>query len=99
MGFAGHGRCRPGLVDPPCEGLVWARMDGLKHLWAEQARQQRELGLDPSELNDLERRRVSSDLLLQLHEEVSEIGRLQSGYKRHLLRLPHFSQAALAEEC
>jgi phosphoglycolate phosphatase-like HAD superfamily hydrolase len=58
----------------------------LKNLWDVQAEQQRELGLDPAALSPLERRNVARDLLLSLHEEVSELQR-QSGqsYKRHIL--------------
>ncbi len=58
----------------------------LKRLWEIQAEQQRELGLDPVALSPLERRDAVRDLLLSLHEEVSELQR-QSGqsYKRHIL--------------
>lgn len=58
----------------------------LKHLWDIQSEQQRELGLDPAALSPLERRNVARDLLLSLHEEVSELQRTSGqSYKRHIL--------------
>lgn len=73
--------------------------DRLAKLWGLQAQQQRELGLDPSELSDVERRRLCDDLTLQLHEEVSELGRLSGGYKRHILRAPKANLGAVVIEC
>lgn len=68
-------------------------------MWAAQAQQQRELGLDPAGLSDVERRRVADDLALQLHEEASELGRLSGGYKRHILRAQKVDRHAVAFEC
>ena len=68
-------------------------------MWAAQEQQQRELGLDPSELSDVERRRLGDDLALLLHEEASELGRLSGGYKRHILRANKVDRHAVAFEC
>lgn len=73
--------------------------DRLTWLWETQAQQQRELGLEPSELGDIERRQTLGDLARLLHEEVTELGRLSPSYKRHLLRSPGASSSAVAEEC
>src|SRR6478609_1980169 len=73
--------------------------DHLIKMWALQAQQQRELGLDPNELSDVERRRLCDDLTLQMHEEVSELGRLSGGYKRHILRAPKTNLGAVGIEC
>lgn len=68
-------------------------------MWAAQEQQQRELGLDPNELSDVERRRLGDDLALLLHEEASELGRLSGGYKRHILRANKVDRHAVAFEC
>jgi len=68
-------------------------------MWAAQEQQQRELGLDPAELSDVERRRLGDDLALLLHEEASELGRLSGGYKRHILRASKVDRHAVAFEC
>jgi phosphoglycolate phosphatase-like HAD superfamily hydrolase len=59
--------------------------DALKRMWDAQAAQQRDLGLDPSTLAPLARREVNHELLLSLHEEVSELQRQTGAYKRHIL--------------
>lgn len=74
-------------------------MDRLSDIWKIQADQQRELGLDPAELSDVQRRRLADDLVIQLHEEATEIGRLSSAYKRHVLRSPRVAASAVADEC
>lgn len=71
----------------------------LAKLWTVQENQQRELGLDPLELSDVERRRLADDLALQLHEEVSELARLSGGYKRHILRAQRATHGAVGIEC
>ena len=58
-----------------------------------------ELGLDPETLSDVERRRQHTDLVTQLHEEASELGRAVGGYKRHVLRAPAVERYAVAIEC
>ena len=57
----------------------------LRRLWDLQAKQQHDLGIDPRCLNELDRRIASGDLILNLHEEVSELGRVIARYKRHIL--------------
>lgn len=61
--------------------------DALKEMWDAQAKQQRELGLDPRHMNEVDRRVVSGDLVLSMYEELSELQRLTTHYKRHLLAL------------
>lgn len=73
--------------------------DRLSELWEAQRLQQRELGLEPAELSDLERRAAVGDLICLLHEEAAELGRLSPHYKRHLLRSASVSAVAVAEEC
>lgn len=72
--------------------------DTLKELWALQASQQSALGLDPEALSAVERRALTSDLLLLLHEESGEAGRVLGSYKRHILVHPEIHREALAEE-
>lgn len=72
--------------------------DSFQHMWELQAGQQRELGLDPEQMDDVERGRVITDIVAQAHEEVSELGRLSSAYKRHLLSRPRAEPAVVAEE-
>jgi len=72
--------------------------DAFGVMWDEQSGQQRELGLDPEHLDDVERGRVITDIVAQAHEEVSELGRLSSAYKRHLLSRPRTDPAMVAEE-
>jgi len=72
--------------------------DGLKILWDLQASQQVELGLDPKHMNEVDRARATSDLVLGLHEEVTELGRLSSSYKRHLLRDDRVERYNVSEE-
>jgi uncharacterized HAD superfamily protein len=73
--------------------------DALVRIWTEQEVQQRELGLDPSDLSDVERRRLAVDLTMHMHEEVSELGRLSGGYKRHILRAADANLGDIAIEC
>ena len=73
-------------------------MIDLIELWGLQLEQQRDLGLDPCQLDDVERGRVITDLVVQLHEEVSELGRMVPTYKRHLLSRPGAVSAVVAEE-
>ncbi len=74
-------------------------MTKLSDLWLLQELQQRELGLDPATLSQVEQRRLADDLVLGLHEEVSDVGRLGGGYKRHILRGSPASPGAVANEC
>jgi uncharacterized HAD superfamily protein len=60
-------------------------MDKFEELWGLQELQQVQLGLDPANMGSVERRRLTTDLVAQLHEEVSELGRANPTYKRHLL--------------
>lgn len=62
--------------------------DMLGEMWTLQAAQQKDLGLDPRHMSDVERRRTTSDLVTLLHEETSDIGRLSGAHKRHLLSTP-----------
>jgi hypothetical protein len=71
----------------------------LRDLWQAQEDQQRELGLDPTTLSQVERRRLADDLVLGLHEEVTDVGRLGAGYKRHILRSSSATRGAVANEC
>lgn len=72
--------------------------DALDRMWDVQAEQQRELGLDPSGMTEVERARTVSDLILQLHEEATELGRLTSTYKRHLMLRTQVHSDNVAEE-
>lgn len=68
-------------------------------LWNVQKVQQQQLGLDSELLNQLERRRLTDDLLMLAHEEAAELGRLAGGYKRHILRASEAAPGAIANEC
>lgn len=59
--------------------------DLLKTIWSLQAKQQRDLGLDPRYMNEVDKRSASSDYILSLYEEVSELQRVISNYKKHIL--------------
>lgn len=72
--------------------------DRLVEIWQVQQEQQRELGMDPRHMSDVDRRRITSDLVLQLHEEASELGRIASTHKRHLLAAPHIDPGNVALE-
>ena len=93
----------PTIVEAKGDGLFECRVDTgedvLDELWRLQFEQQRELGLDPETLSDVERRRQHTDLVTQLHEEASELGRAVGGYKRHVLRAPAVERYAVAIEC
>lgn len=75
-----------------------AEHDGLKILWNAQAIQQSELGLHPKHMNDMDRARATADLVLGLHEEATELARLGSTHKRHLLRQQRVERHDVAEE-
>lgn len=62
--------------------------DSLSKIWRLQAAQQAELGLDPRHMNDVVRRDVSADLILNLYEEVTAVQAVTTHYKRHLLTPP-----------
>jgi 5'(3')-deoxyribonucleotidase len=49
-------------------------------------------------MDEIGRGRVITDIIAQAHEEVSELGRLSSAYKRHLLSRPRMETAVVAEE-
>lgn len=72
--------------------------DRLIEIWQVQERQQAELGLDPRHMSDVERRRTTSDLVLLLHEEAAELGRIASTHKRHLLASPEINPDNVTEE-
>jgi len=72
-------------------------VDKFELMWFEQAVQQSELGLDPKHMSDVERRRVTSDMVTLLHEETSDIGRLSAAHKAHLLSLPNIDKHNVAE--
>lgn len=72
--------------------------DRLVEIWQAQQEQQAELGMDPRHMNDVDRRRITSDLVLQLHEEASELGRIASTHKRHLLSSPRIDPHNVSEE-
>lgn len=74
-------------------------MTPLEALWAVQLQQQQQLGLDPEQLSQLERRRLTDDLLMIAHEEASELGRIAGGYKRHILKSSAVDPAAVAHKC
>lgn len=74
-------------------------MTFLTDLWVAQETQQRELGLDPEQLTDVAKRRLLDDFLMNLHEEVTDIGRISGGYKRHILRERTPDRGAMAQEC
>lgn len=67
-------------------------------LWAIQQQQQEDLGLNPRHMSDVDRRRLTTDLVVQLHEEATELGRLTSTYKRHLLANKQVDSFNVAEE-
>lgn len=72
--------------------------DTLKRLWQLQAAQQRELGLAPDAMSDVERRHHMNELVVLLHEEATSIGLAAADYKRHLLRAREGDRASIAEE-
>lgn len=72
--------------------------DQLELMWELQAIQQKDLGLAPDDLGEVERRHAFSDLITHLHEEVSELSRCVPVHKRHVLRIPAVHKSAVAEE-
>lgn len=72
--------------------------DLLEKMWEAQANQQRDLGLDPRHMNEVDRRAISGDLALSLYEEVAELQRATSHYKRHILTVNGFHRDNVAEE-
>jgi phosphoglycolate phosphatase-like HAD superfamily hydrolase len=60
-------------------------IDKFQQLWDLQCLQQKELGLDPELMNDLERRAAGNDFVLTLFEECAELQRTVGRYKRHIL--------------
>jgi deoxypyrimidine-specific 5' nucleotidase type C protein (NT5C) len=60
-------------------------MDEFVDIWDVQNTQQRVLGLDPELMDGTERRRVFSDFVQHMHEEVTALGLIAPAYKRHLL--------------
>jgi len=72
--------------------------DRLSEMWTLQREQQEALGLGPRELSDADRRMVATELVAQLHEEVTDLGRHVPGYKRHLLRMPTVVPMDAAED-
>ena len=72
--------------------------DLLRLMWEAQANQQRDLGMDPRHMNEVDRRIASGDLALGLHEEVSELQRLTANYKRHLLEATGADPGNVADE-
>ena len=71
----------------------------LKQLFDMQARQQEELGLDPKHMDDHERTDRARRVLLGIHEEVTELQKLTTSYKRHLLSRPVVNKENIADEC
>lgn len=67
-------------------------------MWSVQAGQQRELGLDPQDLGEIERRHAFGDLINHMYEEVGELSRTVPVHKRHVLRMPKAGKTAIAEE-
>lgn len=72
--------------------------DRFERMFQIQKDQQQELGLDPADLGEVERRIALGDLTLQLFEEAGELSRIASVHKRHILRLPVVNPHAVAEE-
>lgn len=70
----------------------------LRELWKIQAQQQRELGMDPRHMNEVGRRNASAELVLSLHEEVVELQRITSHYKRHILNEQKADPGNVADE-
>lgn len=66
-------------------------MDELASLWLLQYKQQQELGLDPELMDGATRRRIFSDFVAHLHEEVSALGLTAPAYKRHVLEGPELN--------
>ncbi len=73
-------------------------MADLTELWEAQASQQRDLGMDPRTMSDVARRGASADLMLCLHEEVGELQKVTSHYKRHILTAPEVDPGNVADE-
>lgn len=69
-----------------------------KELWDEQAQLQREIGLDPIHMSDADRAHEVKNMLLGLHEEVTELSRESANYKRHLLQAPDVNLHNLTDE-
>lgn len=72
--------------------------DLLLEMWAAQAGQQRELGLDSGSLNPVQLQNESTALVALMHEEVTELSRLVPTHKRHLLALPRLVRTDAAEQ-
>lgn len=54
-------------------------------MWEAQRDQQRELGLDPEAMPDVERRAAGNDFVSTLYEEMGELQRAAGRHKRHIL--------------
>lgn len=62
-------------------------MNELEQIWDDQAALQGEIGLDPRHMTDADRAAEIKNLILGLHEEVTELGQATANYKRHILRV------------
>jgi uncharacterized HAD superfamily protein/NTP pyrophosphatase (non-canonical NTP hydrolase) len=78
--------------------MVFVKRDSFKDMWREQLAQQKSLGLDPRTMSSVARRGAESDLMLLLHEEVSELQRAATHYKRHILAPETASPGDVADE-
>lgn len=73
-------------------------IDRLDEMWRLQAEHQKALGLEPSEMPEATRRAACTEIVLQAHEEVTELGRVVPTYKRHVLDMPAVNPMDAAEE-
>ena len=73
-------------------------MNELEQMWEDQDDLQGEIGLDPRHMSDVDRAAEIKNLILGLHEEVTELGRATANYKRHVLRAPVLDVGNVTEQ-
>jgi uncharacterized HAD superfamily protein/NTP pyrophosphatase (non-canonical NTP hydrolase) len=71
--------------------------DSLKILWNQQAQQQAELGMSPRNMSAVDRAKATTELVLGLHEEATELAKIGASYKRHILRQPEPDRLNVAD--
>jgi phosphoglycolate phosphatase-like HAD superfamily hydrolase len=84
-------------VAPPAPDFL-SDLDQFNSMWNIQAQQQRDLGLNPDDLGEVEHGRVFGDLVKHIYEEAGELSRVVPVHKRHILRMPEARKSAVAEE-
>jgi len=72
--------------------------DFLLRMWEIQKQQQADLGLDPRYMNGVNKRVAAGELIQGLYEELSELQRYASTYKRHILSVEGVNKGNVTEE-